>query len=108
MYNVGLIKFDEEIVGFALFINGQCLKYLYNEDRAKYLIEEKFKGIYQLPESLAGMIAGCYQPFWDNFLCKGLNSNYIKFEKIKEYDEEDLKKKIEPLLIGIHQNLLNE
>lgn len=108
MYNVGLITFDSEIIGFALFTNGQCMKYLYNEERAKQLIEERFKGLYQLPESLAGMIAGCYQPFWDNFLAKSMGGGYINFEAIKQYNEEDLKKKIEPLLIGIHQNLLNE
>lgn len=112
MYDVGVITFlaknVEEIIGFGIFVDGQCMKYIYNEHRAQELMDENFGNLYQLPETLSESIAGCEQKFWDEFLARSVEGAFLQFEKIKQYNEEDLKQKVGPLLIDINKKLLNE
>lgn len=102
---VGIINFccrDKiEIVGFALFYDGQCLKYLYNDLRMQELMDQYYGNLYQVPESLTEMIAGCMEKFWDEYLAESFIGAFLKFEKIKEYSEVELKEKLASFFIEL-------
>lgn len=108
---LGLIKFEQEIVGIAFFNKGYIVSFLHDQQALEQKIKEKYKDIYVIPENFGAQFLMCTEKFWNDMYTNTPNA-FILYEKTRDYTEKefnDLSKDIKhDLLEKINIKKLND
>lgn len=93
---------QNKLIGIAIFDLGICMKFLFNKDLLKSYMTVADHIIYDVPEYLDEVVAGCDEGLWNNMFAKE-SMDFLTFTRTKEYDLDQFKKIVDPMIPFIQE-----